>query len=74
MDPHFAFEVYKRREIELTRRLELQRVARERIGAIHGTPREGWRSPVQLWWKASLGGRVARPSPVPCCATAAAAC
>ncbi len=72
MDPHFAFEVYKRREIELTRRLELQRVARARIDAIRGTPREGWRSRVQRWWKASLGGRVARPSPVACCATAVA--
>lgn len=72
MDPHCAFEFYKRREIELTRRLELQRVARERINAIHGTQREGWRSRVQRWWKASLGGRVARPSPVACCTTAVA--
>lgn len=72
MDPHFAFEVYKRREIELTRRLELQRVARERIDGIRGTRREGWRSRVQQWWKVSLGGRVDRPSPVACCATAVA--
>lgn len=68
MDPEFAFQYHKRMELELTRRLEYERVARERISEIGGVPRTGWNLGIRRWWKKLSAVRVTTMTPSACCA------
>lgn len=69
MDPEFAFQFHKRMELERTRRLEYERVARERLGVTNGPSRVGWSTSVRRWWKALRSARMAPMTPGACCAS-----
>lgn len=68
MDPEFAFQFQKRMELERTRQLEYERMARERIDVTGGIPRGGWNFSVRRWWKALGNLRVTTTAPSACCA------
>lgn len=72
MDPEFSFQFHKRMELERTRRLEYERVARERIHALGEPRRTGWNFSVRRWWKALGALRLTTIAPTACCPTSIA--
>lgn len=74
MDPEFAFQFHKRMELERTRQLEYERVARERMRMMGGAPLEaaplrGWSVSIRRWWRALGTIRVTTAPTNACCVT-----
>lgn len=72
MDPQFAFEVHRRREIEQTRRLEFERIARERIDATGPTLRRNRGALIHALREAFRAARASTQAPSACCASSVA--
>lgn len=69
MDPEYVFQYHKRMDLERTRQLEYQRVARERTEMMGGAPPAGWSVAIRRWWRVLRSVRVVTVAPSACCAT-----
>lgn len=67
MDPQFAFEIHQRREIDRTRRLEFERIARERLDAGRPTLRRERGTLIHALREAFRAARASTQTPAACC-------
>lgn len=72
MDPQFAFEIHQRREIERTRRLEFDRIARERLDTARPTLRRERGTLIHALREGFRAARASTQTPSACCVSSVA--